>query len=153
MKKIKFNNNNLPAISEEILEVLQDNVEDEFTRISAVTIYINTAGERGNINLLETVENFDFIEVFYKDVTDGARGCFSSVKIENPLQKYFNTKIFAPVKNSSSQLRYATTTFFINAKTIEVVDYVSGFIQNDTVSFYSSQEILIDKIIGYRKEM
>ena len=148
LEEIDFKNGETPA-SAETMKAFQANIKNEFERIEPVILYESENGSTGNITLGESVENFEYIEIFYKDISS-VRNAVDSVKIENANGKYVNAKTFGPVPGSGNELRYAVTTFRINNTTIVAIDYLCGYITNSNFQYYGSQELAITKVIGYR---
>ena len=149
LEEIDFKNGETPA-SAETMKAFQDNIKNEFEYIAPVVLYENENGSTGTISLNESVENFAYIEIFYRDIASTVRNAVDSVKIDNANNKYINAKIFGPARATSNQLRYALTTYQINSTQISAVDYLAGYIINSEISYYGVQEIAITKVVGYR---
>lgn len=107
-------------------------------------LYNNNSGSAGIITLSETAENFSYLEIFYSK--DGA---------------YYNsTKVFAP-NNKSVGLFYGYKTndnvqfgfreIKISGTSITNTSYVGGInITNNYTDIYSTIELRINRVIGYR---
>lgn len=149
LEEIDFINGKTPA-SAETMKAFQSNVKNEFKRIEPVILYENENGSTGTISLSESVENFAYIEIFYKDIVSAIHNAVDSVKIDNANGKCINAKIFGPVRGLTNQLRYALTTYQINSTQISVVDFLAGYTLDSTISYFGAQEIAITKVIGYR---
>ena len=149
LEEIDFKNGETPA-SAETMKAFQDNIKNEFKYIAPVVLYENENGSTGTISLNESVEDFAYIEIFYRDIASKVRNAVDSVKIDNANGKCVNAKIFGPVIGVTNQLRYALTTYQINGTQISAVDYLSGYTLDSTISYFGAQEIAITKVIGYR---
>lgn len=146
-EEIDFKNGQTPA-SEEIMKAFQTNIKNAIK--STLPVELFSGASTGAITLSENVEDFEYLEVFYRDSGGDSRNANSSTKIANPNNSYFNAKIISPVKSSSNQLRYTLTTFFVSGNQITPIDYLTGYITNSTLSYFGSQENIITKVLGYR---
>lgn len=149
LEEIDFKNGETPA-SAETMKAFQANIKNEFKHIAPVVLYENENGSTGTISLSESVENFAYIEIFYRDIASTVRNSADSVKVSDANGKYVNAKIFGPARATSNQLRYALTTYQINSTQISATDYLAGYIINSEISYYGVQEIAITKVVGYR---
>ena len=132
-------------LSAEILNELQKNIEEEFSTLKEImegsVLYENKNGNTGNITLRQSVETFDYIEIFYKNVDN----FFSSVKVEAPNKK--NVNLFTTfinqdglVVNVSSAIKYISEEFISNI-------YYGGASGSNVTP---NNDIKITKVVGYK---
>lgn len=58
----------------------QEYVNTELDKLKAYSLYNNTSGTTGNVTLSDSASNYEYIEIFYKNVD----GIFSSTKVKSP---------------------------------------------------------------------
>lgn len=69
MERIDFNNNNLPSLSEQILEALQDNIEQAIkTQVKKELLLDQNSGASSGAVLNGNVDNYDLIIVHLGNV-------------------------------------------------------------------------------------
>lgn len=149
LEKIEFENGKTPA-SAETMNALQENIENEFERIAPVTLYESNTGTTGTVTLSESIEDFDYIKIFYEDQGDNSRNSRGSVDVHDANGTYVNAKIVAPVRQSSNRLRIVLTTYYISSDTISPIDYLVLSHENSTTTYYGVQNIKIMKVLGYK---
>lgn len=131
----------------EIKAVVNNNA-NELINLQAVELYNNSQGSNGNITLSDSVINYSYIEIFFRNNDD----LYSSNKFEN-----INTKELCLI---STAIDISTTTPRIKTSSYSVNDNIISFIGTadwnlkanaGTVSGDVSNNIIyITKIIGYK---
>ena len=125
--------------------------ENGIIQLKPTNLYNNSTGTTGTVTLSQSAANFTYLEIFYKDsTTTHNRGAYHYVRVYNPNGKYADLIIFSPVASSSSQLRYSLQTVLISGRSITRTDYLAGFITNNTVNYYTTSEITIVRVNGYK---
>ena len=148
MIKIDFKNLQPPAISEETLEALQDNVEQA---IEGEILYKNEVGTNGDVTLSNTVEEYDEIEIFFDNDRSAGTGeqIFSSIKVEKPHGKYVTLETS---KAGSVNIYKDGQEYQILGNKLNVVHFYNLVFNNNSVSTSIDYQgfVRIFKIVGYK---
>lgn len=131
----------------EIKSIVNNNA-NELINLQAVELYNNSQGSNGNITLSDTVTNYNYIEIFFRNNDD----LYSFNKFED-----INTKEICLI---STAIDISSTTPIIKTSSYSVNDNIINFIGTadwnlkvnaGTVSGNISNNIIyITKIIGYK---
>lgn len=116
------------------------------TRIyGAKVLYTSTNGSNAAITLNETVANFDYIEIFFKNND----GYYSSAKVDAPNGK--TACIISVDPNSSSILYFKSTTLVINGTTITPNHWSEFGVKSSGITgFAATNYNYITKVVGYK---
>ena len=142
MEKINFENFKSPGLSKEILMQLQDNIEEA---IDGTVIYTNEAGEREDILLDYSLENYKKIEVFYKVGEN-----FKHEKADVKLNSFINLCLYDYIDGI---LWFHTKTIKMT-NTMLTVERFKEFSLKDSEQFQpygtSTNSVKIVKVVGYK---
>ncbi len=148
MKKIDFKNLQAPAISEQTLEALQDNIEEA---IEGEILYKNEVGTNGDITLSETVENYDEIEIYFDNDRSSGNGerIFSCVKVMKPHEKYVTLET---TKIGSVNVYKDGQEYQILENKLNVVHFYNSVFNGNTVQTSIDYQgfIRVFKVVGYK---
>lgn len=148
MKKIDFKNLQAPAISEQTLEALQDNIEEA---IEGEILYKNEVGTNGDITLSETVENYDEIEIYFDNDRSSENGerIFSCVKVMKPHEKYVTLET---TKIGSVNVYKDGQEYQILENKLNVVHFYNSVFNGNTVQTSIDYQgfIRVFKVVGYK---
>ena len=148
MIKIDFKNLQPPAISEETLEALQDNIEEA---IEGEVLFKNEVGTNGDITLSNTVEEYDEIEIFFDNDRGTVTGerIFSNIKVMKPNGKYVTLETS---KAGSVNIYKDGQEYKISGDKLSVVHFYNLVFNGNTVSTSIDYQgfIRIFKIVGYK---
>lgn len=116
------------------------------TNNSTIVLYEDEQGTQEDINLSDTAANYGYIEVYYhNDLSQ-----YSSVKIENPNNKYV----------SLSMIGFNNNQIVLQAAEIKITDESISWVNNhigeqsiaqDDITTTPDNYIYIDKVVGYSK--
>ncbi len=121
------------------------NATELYERIIGKVLYNSSTGTIGNVILSETSENFDYIEVFFRDQDN----LFSSVKIHNPNGKYFTMNTTGI---GIGIIAFRTKAMSISGTSISYLDGYTQIFTNGISSGYNNSNtyIYITRIMGYK---
>ena len=109
---------------------------------SGAILYENNSGSAGTITLSDYAYNYDFLEIYFADHNNG--NIKQMIKVENPDGKSAQMQILS---QSGTDIRVNVQRATISGKTITKqygqVNYMSG-------GNYTTNEIYIEKVVGYR---
>lgn len=108
-----------------------------------VVLFNSPSGVSGTVTLSETSANFSYIEIFFRDSTNG--NPFSSVKVFSPNGKKVSTSVLSP---DTTNIRANVRRLSISGKTITVEYYRVNYFP--VGGEYGVNEQQIFKVIGYR---
>lgn len=121
----------------------------EWIRQFEVQLYNNASGSTGTITLNESVENFEYIEIFYTDNNNKVGG---SVKVYSPQGK---TASLCVVEAGSAVTTYfRRTSYTISGTTITPDTATMGYVKisNATASHTSGTNyIKITRVVGFER--
>lgn len=141
MEKINFENFKPPAISKEILEVLQDNIEKG---INGISIYQNDIGTNENISFTDFVNIGDYIEIVYcRRRTDGT----SIYKTTGKLKFKTEMEIVLDFIHYTNPNAQTTTTKYVTINSSELNVVGENTNNNGTIS--ASNTIYIVEVKKY----
>lgn len=116
-------------------------------KFEPVVLYNNAGGSRDTITLSESVNNFEYIEVFYGKGVQEAQGGLTSAKIPRSSTAYASLIAFAPLQSTpqllTKEIKIAGTT----------ISHIKGHYINFTASGVSSgstNEIYIYRVLGWK---
>lgn len=114
-------------------------------------LYESTSGSNSTITLNDSVENYEYIEIFYRDNTD----VFNSTKINEPNGKKVILSVIECTDSDNYSMNVKSKNISISGKTI--TNNVSSEInfKFSTKNIYAvdhSNIIYITKVIGYSNE-
>lgn len=148
MIKIDFKNLQPPAISEQTLEVLQDNIEKA---IEGEKLYENEVGTNGDVTLGETVEDYDEIEIYFDNDRSSENGerIFSCVKVIKPHGKYITLET---TKIGSVNVYRDGQEYQILENKLNVVHFYNSVFNGNTVQTSIDYQgfIRVFKVVGYK---
>ena len=113
--------------------------------LAETILYSNDSGTQGTITLSDSVENYDYIEIFYRNDSSN----FKSVKIDNPNGR---SVALENIGHYADQSYLRASVIVLSGSNVTWQDYLTGFqilTASATVSSSSSNLIFINKIIGY----
>ena len=113
-----------------------------------VTLYNNTSGTTGQVDLSETSANFTYIEIFYK--TNDAD--YGSIKVYSPNGKKVAIFVNHPTGTTQNTTNYMKSRIVnISGTTITTAYYSEISINHNTSPTISqTNNIFIVRVIGYR---
>lgn len=178
MKKINFENK--PSTNSPInatnLNLLQDNVEDEFdnkignlsdldtndkenlvnainevlSKYAPIELYNNSSGAYGNITLSDNASSYTYMEIFFSG-NDGSN-YQASVKVCNPNGKTVSL-LYTLNDGTAQNFYFKVKNVLINGTTISNVDgrYADAtFFNSASPAINKVDHIRINKVIGYK---
>ena len=133
----------------EIKTVVNDNntaFETLSTTLTPIELYNNTSGATGSITLNDDVENYSYIEIFYRN----NNSLYSSNKFYSPSGKQLTLSIMYP-DSSSNQIWVQSTTKTITGKNMTNVSgrYAEAEVYSQA-GFGRNDRIYIVRILGYK---
>jgi len=140
MERINFENNVTKASAETFNE-LQDNIEEA---INGTILYNNTNGTTSAFTLNDSIENYDYIEIYYH--SNDASGAESSVKITGGSVKIINLLYLWYV---SGTIYFKQSNLAINGINATFVNNIQW--TNADGSLTSGDYIFVTKVIGYKQ--
>lgn len=134
-----------PYLHNEKIHILNDNnMYEEFMKKEEKTIlYDNPSGSNGEITLLDDVENYNRLKIFYSN-DDGVRNC---VEIQNNITD--NTTLMATTPHSDV-LYTKWSRVKIQKKKITVMKFVEVVVQSTITFSETTNKILITKVEAYK---
>lgn len=148
MIKIDFKNLQPPAISEQILKALQDNIEKA---IEGEILYENEVGTNGNVPLNDTSEDYDEIDIFFDNDRSAGTGerIFSCVKVMKPHGKYVTLET---TKIGSVNVYRDGQEYQILGNKLNVVHFYNSIFNGNTVQTSIDYQgfIRVFLVIGYK---
>lgn len=141
-------NNAIPAVYDNYSASDSDGYSCNYanSHFGGIVLYNNASGDNGNITLNESVNNYSYIEIFYRtNDGDGYRG---SIKLQT------NNSMVA----SLTAHHYVPNTLYIKFKEINItgtsitnLQYVEYFFSNgSTVTVNEQNNIYITRVVGYK---
>lgn len=118
-------------------------------KIEEVTLYNNETGSTSNITLNDSVENYEYIEIFY-----GADNRYFSNKIYNANNKHTAISAVFSLDGSSTLTYIYTSDIAISNKTLTISNSRNAYINlsDNTVGNYgTSSYIKIYRVVGHNK--
>lgn len=114
-------------------------------------LYESTSGSDSTITLSDSVENYEYIEIFYRDNTD----VFNSTKINEPNGKKVTLSVIECTDSDNFSMNVKSKNISISGKTI--TNNVSSEInfKFSTKDIYAANHrniIYITRVIGYSNE-
>lgn len=109
-----------------------------------VVLYENSNGSNSNITLNDSVENYECLEIFYKDNVNR----FNSGKIYNPNGSEFFMVTGNAYSNGSAFIRFKTVV--INNTSITNSTYSELGISSSTQNVTNGNSIYITRVVGYK---
>lgn len=109
-----------------------------------VVLYENSNGSNSNITLNDSVANYEYLEIFYKDNVNR----FNSGKIYNPNGFEFFMVTGNAYSNGSAYIRFKTVV--INNKSITNSTYSELGISSSTQNVTNGNSIYITRVLGYK---
>ena len=125
--------------------------------LTGYSLYSNDSGSNGNITLSDNVSNYEYIEIFYRNVDN----IYSSVRVKNPNTKNVNLLVsvsFTGGTGNPGLFALHSRTINISGTSINTLsidnngNYYAGFAlwENGSPSVEKSNYIYITKVIGYK---
>lgn len=113
--------------------------------LTPITLYDNSTGETGTVNLSDSSANYNYLEIFCKD----SNGVSSSTKVENPNGKKIN---LMTAHIDTGIIQFFTKNVLINTTSITNIGGYTIKMQNSSITAFnnSTTYILITKVIGYK---
>lgn len=113
--------------------------------LTPITLYDNSNGETGTVNLSDSSANYNYLEIFCKD----SNGVSSSTKVENPNGKKVN---LMTAFIDTGLIQFFTKNVQINTNTITNINGYTIKMQSSSITAYNNSNtyILITKVIGYK---
>ncbi len=110
------------------------------------SLYDNSSGTTGTVTLSDSAANYTYLEIFYKDTGNNIPEF--STKIKSPNGKNVALSIVAPTTNSNTRTTSKLVT--INSTSITNVRSSVYFANKSGIDYYTSNEISIVKVIGWK---
>ena len=130
--------------------VVPDGYEEVETHsvLKAYTLYNNASGSSASITLSDSINNYDYIEIFCKD----SNGVSSSTKVENPNGKKVT---LMTVHIDTGLIQFYTKNVLINATSITNIGGYTIKMQSSSITAFNNSYnyILITKVVGYKEEL
>lgn len=120
-------------------------IVEAINELIPTTLYDNSSGETGTVNLSDSSANYNYIEIFCKD----SNGVSSSTKVENPNGKNVN---LMSVRIDTGVIQFYTKNVSINTNKITNIEGYTIRMQGSSINAYNNANtyILITKVIGYK---
>ena len=137
-------------IIKEAFNKLIDKLND--AKITSTVLYENTTGTTGEVTLLESASNFDYLEIYYYRASTLVNvNDFS--KISNPEGKAVALNLTYSADNSAEMgsIQHYTKMITVSGKSIKTIRESQLTIYNNaSFAIASSENIYITKVIGYK---
>lgn len=121
----------------------------EWIRQFEVALYNNTSGSTGVITLSESVENFEYIEIFYTDNNNKVGG---SMKVYSPQGKTLSISVIEAGSGATTYFR--RTTYTVSGTTITPDTESAGYVRINTATpahTTGSNYIKICRVVGFER--
>lgn len=115
----------------------------------AKVLYDNASGSNGTITLSDNAGNYNFIQVFWFDQYEH-NPCNSGI-YANPNNKHISLVGWIPQPGKSNVLHFSLETIRISNNTLTFVDYLSGYTQESSFSYWGTSDSKIYKVLGYKR--
>lgn len=116
--------------------------------MKGTTLYESSSGSNSNITLSDTLANYSYIEVFYKNNDN----YYDSIKVASPNGKNIVlTGITASLYNSKPNFVMKTQTRSCSGTSLTVTNYQEISVYDGAISAHgSTNNIYITKVVGYK---
>lgn len=121
----------------------------EWIRQFEVSLYNSSSGTTGEITLTESVENFEYIEIFYTDNNNKVGG---SMKVYNPQGKTLSLSVIEAGSGATTYFR--RTTYTVSGTTITPDLESAGYVRINTATpshTSGSNFIKIHRVVGFER--
>ena len=119
-------------------------VKEQIDSLNSIVLYNNSTGSKETITLNDSTENYEYIEIFYKN-NDGQ---FNSLKVYEPNGKKIILMSVTPAGGTTNYLK--STRMTISQDKITVDTYLETGLATSGISVVNSNQHYITRIIGYR---
>lgn len=133
MALVEFQDNQAPYLNAE-------NLNHNFNELKGTILYENSNGSSGAITLNDEINNYNFIEIFFKDVN----GRYGSTKSESGNGIEIDISSF---QTTTGNARILNRVVKITGN--ELIDIVNGYVAFNSNTRIEENVIFITKIIGY----
>lgn len=116
--------------------------------LKAYSLYENLQGANGNITLSDSVSNYDYIEIFYRNNSNN----YQSVKvydIENDNAAYVSLCMVGGINTSTSNAWIVSKNVKVSGTSITTYACMEWSVK--TASFDATDKIYITKVLGYKE--
>ena len=134
------------AIANSTVKNYIDTNIEPFEDLKPVVLYNNTSGANGSITLNDAVENYSYIEIYYRN----NNSLYSSCKFYSPSGKQLTLSIVYP-DSSSNQIWVQSTTKTVTGTSMSNVSgrYIEAETYNKT-GIGRNDRIYIVRVVGYK---
>lgn len=134
---------NLPSTSTPLNATNLNKIE---TAVYGTVLYSNTTGSTSNITLLESVEDYDYVEVYYHRADND----YGSIKIDNPNNKMANI-MTSFIYGGGTGIQIGSKRILFKDDLLRTVyEYHTNINASGIAEFGAQTQILIYKVIGYK---
>lgn len=122
-----------------------EKIENDISFLNGTVLYNNTNGSMGNISLSDSIENYKYIDILFKD----DQNIYNTARFIVKNGAWYSLQSFQYVK-ADSQIVVRGKNIQIIDKTIKNGDYCAIALTSNGNNFYWNNNIFITKIIGYK---
>ncbi len=122
-----------------------EKIENDISFLNGTVLYNNTNGSMGNISLSDSIENYKYIDILFKD----DQNIYNTARFIVKNGAWYSLQSFQYVKADSRIVMRGKNIQLID-KTIKNGDYCAIALTSSGNNFYWNNNIFITKIIGYK---
>lgn len=122
-----------------------EKIENDISFFKGTVLYNNTNGSMGNISLNDSIENYKYIDILFKD----DQNIYNTARFIVKNGAWYSLQSFQYVKADSRIVVRGKNIQLID-KTIKNGDYCAIALTSSGNNFYWNNNIFITKIIGYK---
>ncbi len=122
-----------------------EKIENDISFFNGTVLYNNTNGSMGNISLSDSIENYKYIDILFKD----DQNIYNTARFIVKNGAWYSLQSFQYVKADSRIVMRGKNIQLID-KTIKNGDYCAIALTSSGNNFYWNNNIFITKIIGYK---
>lgn len=137
-------NENLDPINNNYEQRIEK-IENDISFLNGTVLYNNTNGSMGNISLNDSIENYKYIDILFKD----DQNIYNTARFVVKNGAWYSLQSFQYVK-ADSQIVMRGKNIQLIDKTIKNGDYCAIALTSSGNNFYWNNNIFITKIIGYK---
>lgn len=137
-------NENLDPINKNYEQRIEK-IENDISFLNGTVLYNNTNGSLDNISLSDSIENYKYIDILFKD----DQNIYNTARFIVKNGAWYSLQSFQYVK-ADSQIVVRGKNIQLIDKTIKNGDYCAIALTSSGNNFYWNNNIFITKIIGYK---
>lgn len=122
-----------------------EKIENDISFLNGTVLYNNTNGSIDNISLSDSIENYKYIDILFKD----DQNIYNTARFIVKNGAWYSLQSFQYVK-ADSQIVVRGKNIQLIDKTIKNGDYCAIALTSSGNNFYWNNNIFITKIIGYK---